>query len=84
MSERGREVIGSVFRGLLTGGSWMRLAIWAKMGAGRKLALTLEYPDGLANFALTLTENGSTVFEESGASWEAVTMSAVSALGKTR
>lgn len=84
MSEKGREVIGSVFKGLLTGGSWIRLAMWAKMGAGRKLALTLEYTEQVANFTLTLTENGATVFEGQGPSWDVVTFEAVAALGKTR
>ena len=84
MHEKGREVIGSVFKGLLTGGSWVRLVMWTKMGAGRKLALTLEYTEGLANFTLTLTENGSTVFEGQGASWDKVTFEAVAALGKSR
>lgn len=84
MSERGREVIGSVFKSLLTGGSWVRLAMWTKMGEGRKLALSLEYTEGSANFKLILTENGSPVFEGQGASWDTVTFEAVAALGKSR
>lgn len=84
MSERGREVIGSVFKGLLTGGSWVRLAMWTKMGEGRKLALSLEYTEGSANFTLVLTENGNAVFEGHGPNWDAVTFEAVAALGKSR
>jgi len=60
----------------------MRLAMWAKRD-GRKILLSLEYVDGLANWNLTLKEGASTVFDGSGASLEEVTVMAVAALGKS-
>lgn len=78
-----REVVGSIFRGLVTGGSWIRLAYWAKSVNGRRITPSLVYVDGMANWTLSLTgPDGATVFEGSGETLEAVTIEAVAKLGK--
>lgn len=79
------EAIGGIFRGLVTGGSWIRLTMWAKSVSGRRVSVQLEYSDGLANWTLTLfAPDGSTVFTGSSSSLEGVTIQAVAALGKER
>lgn len=77
-----REAIGGIFRGLLTGGSWMRLAMWARKSSDREINVTLRYVDSQATWALILKDGTEEAFNAEGPSLEQVTVLAVAALGK--
>lgn len=78
-----RDFIGGAFRGLLTGGSWMRLAMWARKSDSREINVHLQYIDSQATWELSLVEGKSDVYRGSGVSLEEVTIKAVAALGKS-
>ena len=82
MADR-QQVIGGIFRGLISGGSWIRLVYWCKKEEGRKIRVGLEYtPDG-ADWTLALVNpDGSSRFEGHGTTLEGVTIEAMGALGK--
>jgi hypothetical protein len=79
-----QQVVGSIFRGLVSGGSWVRIVYWAKKDIGRKIKIELEYsPNDIADWTLTLLNSDKTTrFEGKGTTLEAVTIDAMSALGK--
>jgi len=78
-----REFIGGLFRGALTGGSWVRLVTWTKHQDTRSLNVFLCYPGGQAAWMLSLKDGSTTVFEGTNETLEAVTIQAVAALGKS-
>jgi hypothetical protein len=78
-----QQVIGGIFRGLVSGGSWVRLVYWAKKQTGRKIQVFLEYTPEGADWTLNLVESdGSMRFNGNGSTLEAVTIEAMGALGK--
>lgn len=77
------QVTGGIFRGLLTGGSWVRLLMWAKNTDAREVVLTVKYLERQANWTLVLLDNEREVFRGSGGSFEEITVLAVAALGKS-
>lgn len=77
-----REVVGGIFRGLLTGGSWMRLAMWARKSDSREINIHLKYIDTQATWELVLKDGSDETFRATGSSLEEVTIMAVAALGK--
>lgn len=84
MSGKGSEAIGTALKSALAMGALMRLAIWCKMGSGRKLSTSLEYFDKKACWLLALTEKDVPVFNGTSESFDGVVFMAVSALGKSR
>lgn len=76
--------MGGLFRGMVTGGSWIRLAMWTKGAPGRKLLVKLEYVAGQANWELRLEQGTETIFQGVSSTLEGVTVQAVASLGKAR
>lgn len=73
-----KDIAGGIFRTVLLGGAWMRLCVWRRTRPGRSLSLL--YDD--AGWSLKLEDNGATVYEGTGETFEGVTHLATVALGK--
>jgi hypothetical protein len=76
------ELFGGILRGALSAGSWAHLTTWVKQTGTRRANLSLSYINGEANWTLTLKENDSITFEQSGPTLESVVIQAVAAVAK--
>jgi hypothetical protein len=76
------ELFGGILRGALSAGSWAHLTTGVKQTDTRRANLSLSYINGEANWTLTLKENDSITFEQSGPTLESVVIQAVAAVAK--